>query len=333
MYTIQPTNLLAYVQFFPRKIAPGVLRSFFASWEDAVWQLVAQEKLRGGVALVPEFFCVDVLNNMAGHGVEYVYYTVDDTLQPDVNDFVKKLASEKPSIVVIFHAVGIENKLMRLFSVWQKLLPKKAFVIEDCVHRILDSEKIKILHPRHIIIDSLRKVVPLMGAQVFTHESFTLTPAAQTSTDKQYSWRLIWLWLTFQYYLLWGKNLEAEQAMKAGYDVIGDNTNGAATLPIFNWLSRFLNIEKIREAKTWQVELYQQKLPTFNFGNPADLRGYPLIIPKQKADTFINEIRKKGLFLRYELLDCPWSNRNKILYLPLGPHLTPADIGQILDLI
>ncbi len=45
-------------------------------------------------------------------------------------------------------------------------------IIEDCVHRITDPNKIKLLTPHHIRIDSLRKVTPVQGSNLYGNSNF-----------------------------------------------------------------------------------------------------------------------------------------------------------------
>lgn len=347
MYTIQPTRLHKYLGLQPQKLQTQYQRTFFASWEDALWEVLQQKSIQSGTVLVPDFFCLDVVANMRAHGLKTVYYRLDKNLQPVLSDFIQKLRAANPAIVVLFHAVGIGNTLLETFDTWKRLLPSNTIVLEDCVHRVLSLPEVTLRHPNHVVIDSLRKVVPLMGAQCITHQSFGLQTTTPTATTKHYGHKVVLLWLRFQYYLYraahcrsraeankW--NAQAEAAMLAGYDVIGDNYQGAAGSVVFSWLSRYLAISAIRAAKIWQVAAYQNALSeriqntpwvrSVPFRQPHELRGYPLVVANAVAKDFLHSLRSKGLLIRYELLDCPWSERQKIMYLPLGPHLSPADI-------
>ncbi len=354
MFTIQPTKLYSYLTYRENKLPANCNRSFFASWEDALWEIIKRKGIKRRVVLIPDFFCVDVINNMKAHGLETEFYRLDNNLRPVATDLIEKLAKHKPTIVILFHAVGIKINLLDAFKPLHEPLPPDVLVIEDCVHRVLSPNEIRILHPNHILIDSLRKVVPLMGAQCFTHPSFQLEPAPPSSQTKKYSRRLARLWLRFQFYLhrasfsrsfndsiRW--NSLAEQAMMAGYDLIGDNYEGAAGPGIFSWLSKHLNIDGIRLAKLRQVGVYERSLSkliqstswlrVIPYIQACDLRGYPLVVANRQAEKFLASLRKNGLLVRYELLGCPWSDRQKIMYLPLGPHLSETDIEEVTNII
>lgn len=353
MHTIQPTRLLRYLSWQKQQLPTTYNRAFFASWEDALWEILRQKKISTGTVLVPDFFCLDVIENIKAHDLQCVYYPLDDNLQPIADQFLKLVKKHTPNIVVLFHAVGIQNNLLQSFDAWQKFLPKNTILIEDCVHRVLSLSSVKVLHVNHVVIDSLRKVVPLMGAQCITHGSFVLRSSVQIPSDTQYTWRLIWLWLVFQLYLhlasySWSWqlaahwNARAESAMKTGYDVIGDNYTGAVGPRLFAWLSQHLAINKIAAAKTWQVAMYQSQLTdvlherwirTIPTTEPGLLRGYPLILDNLVAENFLTTLRGEGLLVRYELLGCPWSERQKMLYLPLGPHLSYQDILSICKVV
>lgn len=353
MYTIQPTRLLQYLTWKRQQLPKTYNRTFFTSWEDALWEILRQKQILTGTVLVPDFFCLDVIENMRAHGLQCEYYQLDKNLQPVTTDFLEQLKKYQPHIVVLFHAVGIQNNLLTSFTSWQKFLPKNTLLVEDCVHRVLSLSNVKVLHSNHIVIDSLRKVVPLMGAQCITHRSLALQPTPPTTTDSLYRVRLLWLWILFQLYLSLASyskswktaaywNTQAEAAMSKGYDLIGDNYTGVAGLAIFAWLSQYLAVDRIAAAKTWQVAVYESQLTdtlqqgwirTISPTEPGSLRGYPLIVNNTAAKTFLATLRKKGLLVRYELAGCPWSNRQKILYLPLGPHLNSKDILSICKII
>ncbi len=352
MPPIQPPFISAFFSWHRVKKSPQAKQSFFLSFEDALWQIIRQQQiLPNSVVLIPEFFCFDVVKNIEAHGLKCLTYQVDQYLQVDQNDFFAKLKKARPAIVIVFHAVGISNSLLQN-TAWLKFLPAKSLLIEDCVHRLLDPSKIKILDQRHYLIDSLRKVAPLQGSRVFSQEKIKPTTLADRLATLMYRSRVLFWWLIMQLALLWNYysknpkgNQLATQAMEKGYDIIGDHKRPSPNFWLFNQLSHHLNYEKIKKCKQEQADLYNARLEPilnkstslflipFTLSDRSQLRGFPLGIKIDEAEKFMNFCQQNQLHLRLELNDSPWSLRQKIVYLPMGPHVKNAEIEKICDLI
>lgn len=349
MVPIQPVNLLRFLAVSQVKVPPNLTQYFYLSWEDAVWELLEYYQIpSGAVAVVPTFFCGDVIQNMQSHGLIIKTYPVDRSFQTDPQVFKKIIHQYKPDVVVIFHAVGITNKLFSSVESWLPDLKSTAVLIEDSVHRIVEPHKIKILTDRHVVLDSLRKVVPLQGSNLYGKNLHLKVSIKKYFQTMSYRIKVMWLWLLFQASLLmvllpagrkWQQfwNRAAEIFMLRGYDVIGDNKTGASGSKLHYFLSTHINTNKIKKLKAKQVKLYKHLLektlqhsfyfeiefPTSDYG---ELRGYPLGIETKHAEKIINLFRNKGLLFRFELNDSQWSQQQKIIYLPLGPHVTEKDI-------
>jgi len=355
MFPIQPTGL-SY--FSSRKIeVPGNLkRYFYASWEDALWDILKFQNIKpSSIALVPEFFCPDVIFNMEAHGLRCVYYPVDKNFQTDPTEFKSALEKHKPKVLVIFHAVGITNRLFEKYDVWRSALPKGCILIEDSVHRVVNPQDIILLNARHVVLDSLRKVAPVPGCNMYCDlQEFTFTPTAGSLTLVYQAQVLFW-WVAFQIALSlvrilpmrnWQKfwNKLAENAMLAGYEVIGDSKQAGAGWGIARWLATHLDFEKIKKKKESQVKQYEEsfvqlwqtksifqiKIPTEDYGR---LRGYPVGLTLNFAKVLLNKLRDAGLLVRFELEGCPWSSKHKVIYLPLGPHVNEKEIDWVVKLI
>lgn len=321
------------------------------SWEDALWDFLLYFKLaKNPTILVPEFFCPDVVNNMMDHGLQPINYHVEKNLQPSSADFIKKIKQTNPDIVVIFHPVGMTNPLFKQTDKWLPLLSQETIIIEDCVHRVIDPDQINLLTKRHIVMDSLRKVSPLPGSNVYTHPSVKMSKTRSFLTW-WYELEVVAWWLIFQIlmnistlinYSRWNSwwNLRAEWAMLKGYDKIGDSRLAGNGWPIFSMLARHIDFDKIRKCKIQQAQFYQKLLSKIWDQNIffkikidekdfSQLRGYPLGIEIKYADQVLQKLRKNNLLVRFELTDCIWSQKQKIVYLPLGPHLKMEQIEEI----
>lgn len=346
MISVQPFGLHHYLTK-KRLVTPHNLRHlFYASWEDALWDLLPHFKIdSGSTALVPEFFCGDVVQNMAAHGLQTLWYPCDNNFQTDPHVFKKWLLQHKPQVVAILHADGITNQLFAHTDIWLSALPKDALLIEDSVHRIVDPQKIKLITPRHVVMDSLRKVVPLPGSNLYGNRETLaeLTPTPWHTTIP-YQIQVFGWWFIFQVLLTLRLNGLAEKAMIAGYDVIGDSSKSGAGWPLAQHLASHLDIQHIEESKAQQVALYKKHLSplwenpsffAFTFPNSDDgkIRAFPVGIKLKNAHILLAKLRSRGVLVRFELNDSVWSQRNKVIYLPLGPYLSHEDITSLAQLV
>lgn len=250
MPPVQPPFISAFFSWRKVKKSSKTQQNFFLSFEDALWQIIRQQQISpNSVVLIPEFFCFDVVKNIEAHGLKCLTYQVDQYLRVDQDDFLAKLKKTQPTIVIVFHAVGISNSLMQNTD-WLQFLPAESLLIEDCVHRLLDQSKIKILDQRHYLIDSLRKVAPLQGSRVFSQEKIKPPTLADQLATLIYRSRVLFWWLIMQLALLWNYysknpkgNQLATQAMEKGYDIIGDHKRPSPNFWLFNQLSHHLNYE------------------------------------------------------------------------------------------
>jgi len=327
----------------------------FLSWEDALWQLLRNHQIpKDSVVLVPNFFCWDVVENMETHGLKHIVYEVDKYLQPNQIDFENKLKEFNPAIIIIFNAVGITNSLFKNIE-WLRHLHKEAILIEDCVHKIIDREKISFITKNHYLIDSLRKVVPIQGSRVFSQQKIVNPSFTSNLSTAWYRTRVFYWWIVMQLALVlvyvsnnnfiqrYGNRL-AEYAMKTGYNIIGDHANPSSAPRIMGLLAKKINIDLIKKIKEKQTNLYSDllknvftkevffKIP-FSNSDKKELRGFPLGIELAKANLFLNHIRSKGVLVRFELDDSLWANKQKVVYLPMGPQVSEKDIEMVCDVI
>ncbi len=357
MFSIHPIKLWRYVSL-RRLVVPSRLRRFFyTSWEDTLWDLLQYFQIpEKAICLVPEFYCMDVVKNMEEHGLACVFYPVDPQLQIDPKTFVRYVRKYQPGVVIILHSLGITNPLFSHNKSWLKYLPTNTLLIEDCVHRLIDPQLICLLTSRHFVIDSLRKVAPIYGSNLYGNAT-TLHKFKQSAwwQTLPYQAKVFWQWWLFQSCLhaagflersMWSRwwNIKAKKFMQKGYDLIGDSQRAATGPWFFNFLSQFLSIKTIEEIKKQQVNCYQGLLQScwandilyqihFDQVDGGKLRGFPVGIAAKNADRYLPQLQKNQLAWKYELDDCPWSKRQKIIYLPLGPHIELKEIELICKLL
>jgi hypothetical protein len=359
MPAIQPPFLPCYFSFRTDYALPeGLAENHYLSWEDALWDIIDIYKIKkGSVVLIPTFWCMDVVKNIGEHGLRCEHYPMDANFQTSEDELIQAIQKYHPAIIIIFHAVGIRNNLMTTNCNWIKKISDHQFVIEDSVHSIIDPREIIIKRDRHFVIDSWRKVIPLQGATIYgkkieiskflhTHKSFSM-----------YSLRIIWLWMRMQWWLVLSSlefpnyalrlvNLKTTTAKKAekdmldAYDLIGDSATSCATLWPFIFLRKHINTSYIKDIKRRQVIQYENLLEPLwtdkrfiriqiqkdDFG---ELRGYPMSLASDTADYLVKKSREGGVLIRTELEGSLWTLDKKIIYLPLGPHLSNSDVAHV----
>jgi hypothetical protein len=357
MLTIQPPIIRKYFTFRtlvnPRNT---VYRSFYLSWEDALWHLLELYKVpvRAKV-LVPEFFCGHVVENMQQHGLTVSYYPVDSLMRTRSDELASTIKKIKPDILIIFHPVGIHNQLINDSTDWFNHLDTDYLLIEDCVHMLVNTQKIGFLSEHHFLIDSLRKVVPIQGSNV--HSSVLLPKVNMLTSILTLPYRLTVMtwWALMQINLIKAYlsksssaemkyNLRAEQAMIKGYEVIGDNQLASPGMSLMRYLASHIAVDRIENIKQKQAELYLRGLanllkqvhvwlPQMKAADYKNLRGFPVIMDIAIADQILLHLRSNGILVRFELNDSKWSQKQKIIYLPMGIYVSTVDIERIVSAV
>lgn len=314
-----------------------------------MWDILSKRRVsKGSSILTPDFFCRDVEKNIRMRGYGVINYKINRNLTADKKDFEKKINKFKPKVIVIFHPVGIKSNLMDATS-WIKKITRESILIEDSVHRIVDPRKVKIIKKDHFVIDSLRKVVPLQGASLYGRVKdldFDSPPFHQSfiySIRVNILWFLMIISWTLSSYLT-GKLSRtlgdvAEKLMLHGYDLIGDSPFASGGGFLASLLSKRVNINKIQNIKMCQVIRYENKLGKIlpmklyiSDENKKDLRGFPVILPINRASKILESLRKGGLLVRFELDDSSWSRKQKIIYLPLGTQMSIRQQDEVCGL-
>jgi hypothetical protein len=357
MLTIQPPLIREYFTFrTPVKPIDTVYRSFYLSWEDTLWHLLTIYKMPASAkVLVPEFFCGHVIENMEAHGLTVSYYPVDSLMRTRSAELAASIKQVKPDILIVFHPVGIHNQLMNDPKDWFAHLDKNCLLIEDCVHRLVNTQKINFLSERHFLIDSLRKVVPIQGSNVYSSALLPKPNILTSILTLPYRLNVTTWWALMQINLIKAYlsknssrekkyNLRAEHAMIKGYEVIGDNHLSSPGMSVMRYLATHIATNAIENIKQKQAALYLaglenllQRLPVWlpqmMISDYKNLRGFPLIMDNSIADQLLEHLRSNGVLVRFELNDSKWSQKQKIVYLPMGIHVSSRDIQRIVAVL
>lgn len=336
MISVQPIKLWHYLGFKRNKTPKNLHRLFYLSFEDALWDLFKHKKIpKRSYILLPEFYCGDVIDNIKSRGYDVIYYPVRNDLTSDIKEFLIKIERYSPRIIIVFHPVGIESNLFKDRK-WIKNLPDNTLLVEDSVHRIVNPKKIKIYKRNHFVIDSLRKVIPLQGSNIYglpEDLNYNSPPFYQSLV---YSLKVHILWLLMVLCLEFGFGKLAEKLMIRGYDLIGDSKIPAPGSVWFKFIADFINYDKINKLKEKQIRIYIEKLgKSIEFKNSdwEKMRGFPVLLKNNKAQSILNYLRDHNLKVRFELADSIWTKKQKIIYLPLGPYLKDHHINDISELV
>ncbi len=336
MVSIQPIQLWRYLGLKRNKIPKGISRLFYLSWEDALWDLLLKKNVpKGSYILVPEFYCGDVENNIRTHGYNIARYPVARDMTTGKKDFIDAIRKCNPSVVVIFHAFGISNRLLDKTLI-NKYINPEVILIEDSVHRIVNPDEIKILKENHFIVDSLRKVVPMQGANVYGRKEDLNFKEPAVTQSLAYSLAVHSMWL--QMVICWnlGFYKQAENLMVRGYDLIGDSQLPSKGFFLFKQINKFVRHDKIEATKERQIKIYEKYIKTevaYRKTDRKKMRGYPLVLEHKYATRVLESLRKHGLAVRFELDDGVWSKKQKIVSLPVGLHTADTQIMRIAGLV
>lgn len=338
MISPHPINLYKYLKSEKNILPRNLGHLFYMSFEDALWDILKKKRIKkGSVILLPEYWCGDVQNNITSHGYKYVHYHVTDDFKVNVREIISKIKKINPAVVLVFHPFGITNDLMKDTS-WIKYLPEKTILIEDCVHRLVDPKEIKLVTKNHLVMDSLRKVIPLQGSNVYGQKEFLDFKPDAINSSFFYSLGVVFLWGLMQFFLNIRLIKMGERLMKIGYDLIGDSQEGAGGWAMFDYFQKYINYDKVRRIKTMQALFYEKELKKYQkrLYLPSDrglMKSFPIILPLEKGESLLKYLRKHGLMTKFELDDSAWSEKQKVIGLPMGVHLKKKNIVWITNVI
>jgi len=347
--------LLPFLRSQTYRLPEGISRTYFVSFEDALWVLLRTLQIpKDSTVLLPDFYCIDVVDNIKAHGFHVEYYPLDDHFQITEKELEQHITKRKPRVLIVFHACGITSAVTRdLDRIFQK--NRDLIVIEDAVQRLTNPEKVALLSPRHYVIDSLRKVSPLPGSFLYrSNESPLVIP------DRIYrEWRYVFL--SGIYYALFsvcsalGTMLSnpsliiyAHETILATHDnLIGDSMGGYAGNRIFPRIHKYFDFKKVADRKKVQITLYEKRFRLlasrfpmwYHVRIPAHSRGnvhaYPIGIRHPQRTLVMKYIQSKllrqGIPAWFKFTDSPWSGKRGVLFLPLGFHIKAADITRVTD--
>lgn len=336
------------------RMPENVHRTYFLSFEDSLWVLLKQRHIpKRAIILIPDFYCMDVVDNIRAHGYSPVFYPLDSQLRitpQKLNSLIKKHA---PGVTIIFHACGITRisdlTIAGLCTGYPDML-----VIEDAVHKLIHPETVTLTHPNHYLIDSLRKVSPLPGSFLYqTSGSKPITPDV-TYKEWWYSLSVHVYFRLFRAIFVLGNifhntyliRYAHEKTLRAHDDIVGDSDGGYTGMTLVPHIHAYFNFEKIQKQKYAQTRFYEMYLEKVITDSPLwyririteeqkeNLHVFPIGIKSPNTRVMFKRIEtylhQRGIVVWFKFPDSAWSNERGILFLPLGFHITNRDIDHIM---
>lgn len=324
-----------------------VKRYYYWSWEDGLWDLLQKKHIeKGSTVLIPDFYCTDVIDNIRAHGYIVAFYKLDQYFQIKKQALLRSVQRHHPTVVIIFHAAGITSTVVGTSSVIQKIT-KKALLIEDCVHQVLDPQTVKPVNEHHFLMDSLRKVTPLYGSFLYG------TKKGMQFSQTKHVWSLYTVNTTLLYmlfrmlliisYVLNKPSIAVfahKKVLKQHDDVVG-NTNSHRGIWAIAWMAQWLNREALERVKREQTKLYEHMLrPLCTKSSPfyhivmkrsdyGKLHVYPVGLKKKADETLMAFLRHKNIVVWPKFSDSGWAKKRDVLFFPLGFHMNKGKIKRI----
>ena len=332
---------------------PNCGRIYYHSFEDGLWDLLAVEHVpKNSVVLIPNFYCMDVVENIRLHGFQVAYYELDRHFQIKTAKLLHVIQRFQPAVLILFHACGITNQQTHTPSLI-KTLSKKMLVIEDYVHRLLDPSQITLHSGNHFYMDSLRKVSPLPGSFLYgSKHTLSLFNSTSAHADTVYQWSSFFWFFLFRCTLVTGYLLRNNHLvlyahstlLKKHDDLIGDSMLTTRGVKLFSWIHQWINFRKVEQVKTSQVVYYKKLLSNFGESSPfysvniplADygkLHVYPIGVKNVYIDRLTDYLHRRFLPIWCKFLDCPWSQKQGVLFLPVGFHVSKREQEQVASIL
>ncbi len=334
----------------------NVYRRFYISFEDGLWNLLRSHHITpGSVILIPDFYCMDVIQNIQHHGYTPVFYPLDDHFQISKKRFDYLRRVHKPTVIFLFHACGIQNTLLT-DSAYIRKIARQSLIVEDAVQRLVNPKNIHLHHANHVIIDSLRKTSPLHGSFIYGSEQLIHNLEVQIPyLEFGYQVFTLLLFITFRLIFLIGVIFKSDVLVRYAHmhilrihdDYIGDSIYGHTGPWYIPLIHQHISFSRIEHLKGKQSIRYARVLTKIHqipelYSIRIDKQHYPYLhvfplgfkITKKISHETINLYFKQlGIPIWTKFPDCPWSKTRAVLFLPLGFHVGYNEIDRVCRLL
>jgi len=359
-----PRIVLTATYLFPLRLyglrrqskMPGRRIVSFLSFIDAFEYLVQHFAFQKETLLLPSLYCQETSAHFRRH-FNLVFYKIDpETLDADPADFMQKLQSEHPRVVLIYNVLGRETLLHKQTD-WVRFLRGDALLISDMAHSLLPLHPLTVLHPNHFYIDSARKCTPYMVAHLVCPPGFSVD-TGRIRCISWYSIKASFLFFLKQWILrlhrltgiAWLAHV-SERVFLLHNDAIGISAIPHAAFPWDRVLYGHLRYERIAEKRAALWGAYNEVLCR---RNPKGMRFYDLSpvargqvcyyfisVPPASAHALVLYAAKRNVLIDQlwdmsgvrELPEDLRTFGSSIMVLPLTPSMQESDAVHMANVV
>jgi hypothetical protein len=314
----------------------------FISFEDALWAFLDASPLASRTILVPDFFCTDVTSRLSERGYTIIWYALNPDLTFHEASFLA--AAQGPiGAVFLYYPMGARATTPPP-SWFRSHLGNQTLIIEDAADCLLEPGQVQLIDEAHIVIDSLRKILPLQGARLFHRLNTHIAKSSRMSL-----YHLKTHVLHFAYHLLHSVTelLPLSSLLHAKWhifvmhsDLIGTEPQGAVALTSSLFLYNRCNITLWKQRRAALMHRYYERVaPALHDTgyqliaaghNEASEVRFPILMGKKGSLTALADaLEQARIYVDIHFDDSPRAREADYLLLPLSPCMREADIDTI----
>ena len=324
----------------------------FISFEDALWNYLNRNPLKNKAILVPDFFCTDVTSRLEERGFNIIWYSLNIDLTFSEEQFLSSFSSEniKASVGALFIYYPLGNRDgVPACSWFRAQLGDSVLLIEDCADCLLEPQQVLLLDENHIIIDSLRKILPMQGARLFSLRAsvYQISPLSLFNSyflktgvlHFLYSFiHIITEFFPLKLLLQWKWALFGMHS-----DSIGTNYQGIRKGLFSPYLLSCISIHKFKEKRQQVVTWYQENVSDIEIKTNFHIIPFPhnqgearfIVLSGEKGSllTIADQLEKKSVFVDIHFDDSPRAINTDYLLLPIQLTMTKKEVDFICNAI
>jgi hypothetical protein len=304
------------------------ISSFYLSFEDALWEVIKQHRFENKKVLLPSFFCADVSSRIAERGFDLYYYSLDEDLRFNHEDFLNQIKNSAFAFVVIYYPMGMKDSVPSI-EWFRELLTEKTLLIEDYADTLLAENEIKIIDSNHIAIDSVRKLLPIQGARIWQSKL-----PSEINTFNIYRLRALILWnlcrfIGFIFNILkfnWIDNIRWH-IFSMHSDLIGSSSSASRGFKFDRMILDYICVDKYKSLRCQVIQFYIDSFSLFEFHNPwgmvkvakSDISNTRFIVfrgPKGSLSKLSEQLEQHGISNDTHFDDSPLGLKFDFLLLP-----------------
>jgi hypothetical protein len=314
----------------------------FVSFEDALWAFLDTAPLSTHTILVPDFFCTDVTSRLTERGYTIVWYALNPDLTFNEASFLNA-AQGTIGAVFLYYPMGARATTPAP-SWFRSHLGRQTLIIEDAADCLLEPRQVALIDDAHIVIDSLRKILPLQGARLF---HALKSPVASAPCMNSYLLKTHVLHIAYHFLhsiselipLSWLLHLKWNIFVMHS-DLIGSEPRGIRALATSMFLYNRCDITLWKQRRAALMHRYYDRLtpalthtdyqliaPTRD--EASEVR-FPILMGKKGSLSAVADaLEQASIYVDIHFDDSPRAMEADYLLLPLSPCMREDDIDTI----